>query len=582
MSRDASCPWLSSYAKLDIPDDVPRFAKPLHVFIDEAARDYPDRPAVIFHNRRISYARLKEDAERFAFGLKELGIGKGDRIAVMLPNLPQALTAFWGVVKNGATLVMVNPLYMETELVGHLSDAGCTAMILLDRFWAKVAPLRDRLPVKTFIVTTVADALAFPLNLLAAAKDLLAGGKDRPAVAYGRNVVRWKAVAGARGRWSCPAGDPERDAVLLQYTGGTTGTPKGVMISHANLGTNAAQTLAFIHETRETPHCFIAVMPFFHVYGLSVCAVIPALLAAAVVPVPQYTPIDMLRLIARHKPTIFPGAPAIYNSLLQQKTLRDYDLTSIKLCISGSAPLARDILERFKQVTGASILEGYGLTEASPITHANPDGKDMRKENSIGMPIPGTLARIVDMERGEAVLPPGELGELVVKGPQVMLGYWNRPEETAQTVRDGWLYTGDLAYMDEEGYFFIMDRKKDLVLVGGYNVYPREVDEVLMAHPDIQDAVAVGIPDALKGESIKAYVVPRKGASLKKADVTAWCRARLASYKLPRSVEFRESLPKNIVGKVLRRMLRQEEMEKLQARRDKAAKEADASPRQGG
>ena len=516
MSRDASCPWLSSYAKLDIPDDVPRFAKPLHAFIDEAARDYPDRPAVLFHNRRISYARLKEDAERFAFGLKELGIGKGDRIAVMLPNIPQALIAFWGVVKNGATLVMVNPLYMETELVGHLCDAGCTAMILLDRFWAKVAPLRDRLPVKTFIVTTVADALAFPLNLLCAAKDLLAAGKDRPAVPYGRNVVRWKAVAGARGSWSCPAA-AERDAVLLQYTGGTTGTPKGVMISHANLGTNAAQTLAFIHETRETPHCFIAVMPFFHVYGLSVCAVIPALLAAAVVPVPQYTPIDMLRLIARHKPTIFPGAPAIYNSLLQQKTLRDYDLTSIKLCISGSAPLARDILDRFKQVTGASILEGYGLTEASPITHANPDGKDMRKENSIGMPIPGTLARIVDMEQGEAVLPPGELGELVVKGPQVMLGYWNRPEETAQTVRDGWLYTGDLAYMDEEGYFFIMDRKKDLVLVGGYNVYPREVDEVLMAHPDIQDAVAVGIPDALKGESIKAYVVPRKGASLRKS-----------------------------------------------------------------
>ncbi len=570
MSRDASCPWLASYAKLDIPNDVPRFAKPLHAFLDEAARDYPDRPAVLFHNRRVSYARLKQDAERFAFGLRELGIGKGDRIAVMLPNIPQTLTAFWGVVKNGATLVMVNPLYMETELVGHLCDAGCKAMILLDRFWAKVAPLRDRLPVKTFIVTTVADALAFPLNLLAQAKSLLARGKDRPALPYGRDVVRWKAVAGARGSWSCPA-DPERDIVLLQYTGGTTGTPKGVMLSHASLGTNAFQTLAFIRERRETPHSFIAVMPFFHVYGLSVCAVIPALLAAAVAPVPQYTPIDMLRLISKVKPTIFPGAPAIYNSLLQQKTLGDYDLTSIKLCISGSAPLARDILDRFKQVTGASILEGYGLTEASPITHANPDSKGLRKENSIGMPIPGTLARIVDMERGEETLPPGELGELAVKGPQVMLGYWNRPEETARTVRDGWLYTGDLAFMDEEGYFFIMDRKKDLVLVGGYNVYPREVDEVLMAHPDIQDAVAVGVPDALKGESIKAFVVPRKGASLKKSDVTAWCRARLASYKLPRSVEFRESLPKNLVGKVLRRMLRQEEMEKLAARRGRSA-----------
>lgn len=264
----------------------------------------------------------------------------------------------------------------------------------------------------------------------------------------------------------------------------------------------------------------------------------------------------------KHRPTVFPGAPAVYSSLLQQKTLGQYDLTCIKLCISGSAPLPRDTFRRFQELTGAIILEGYGLTEASPITHINPREDSKQKEGSIGMPLPGTDARIVDSESGTAPLPVGKLGELVIRGPQVMQGYWHLPDETASALRNGWLYTGDLAVMDEEGYFFIMDRKKDMVIVGGYNVYPREVDEVLLEHPDVLEGVSVGIPDGVRGEALKAYIVPRPGVELTKADIVGWCRQRLASYKVPRLVEFREELPKTIVGKVLRRALHEEEMAK--------------------
>ncbi|MDE5879962.1 MAG: AMP-binding protein, partial [Desulfovibrio sp.] len=294
-------------------------------------------------------------------------------------------------------------------------------------------------------------------------------------------------------------------------------------------------------------------------------------------PLPRYVPQDVLKLIAKYRPSVFPGAPSIYMSLLQQKDLARYNLHSIRICVSGSAPLPRDVFLRFQEVTGASILEGYGLTEASPITHCNPLGQEGQRANSIGMPIPGTDARIVDMEAGGLSLPPGKLGEMVVRGPQVMKGYWKRPDETANALRNGWLYTGDLATMDEDGYFYIVDRKKDMVIVGGYNVYPREVDEVLLANPKIADAVTVGISDGMRGETLKAYVVPEPGESLTKADVVSWCRARLASYKVPRLVEFRAELPKTIVGKVLRRALREEEEARraqAHARAEEGAKEA--------
>ncbi len=368
---------------------------------------------------------------------------------------------------------------------------------------------------------------------------------------------------------------------MLQYTGGTTGQPKGVILTHANLGTNCRQVLDIINVTAETHHTFISLLPFFHVYGLTTGLIIPMALAATTLPLPRYVPQDVLRVITRHKATVFPGAPSVYISLLQQKDLARYDLKSIKICVSGSAPLPREIFRRFQEVTGAAILEGYGLTEASPITHINPLGRQGQKENSIGMPLPGTNARIVDMEGGSLTLPPGKMGELVIQGPQVMEGYWRRPDETASALRNGWLYTGDLATMDEDGYFYIVDRKKDMVLVGGYNVYPREVDEVLLEHPKIVEAVTVGINDDVRGEVLKAYVVPGPGESLSKADIIAWCRSKLAAYKVPRLVEFREELPKTIVGKVLRRALREEEERKAGRRKNRQTRQKNASPATG-
>ena len=558
MTPELHRPWFSHYEP-SVPRTVTVFDQPLYSLLDEAAARYPKRPALIFQNTRLSYKALHEAAERFAGALRRAGIRPGQRVAVMLPNLPQTMIAFWGVVKCGAVAVMVNPLYMERELLQNLNDAGAECLVLLDMLWPRVAPLRDRLPVKTYVVTGIADALSFPLNLI---YRFTKGRQKAVPIPYDDKVIAWKDFSRGAQPLSEPIADPQNTPALLQYTGGTTGIPKGVALTHSNLGTNCRQILSIIQETAETEHRFVGLLPFFHVYGLTTGLTIPAALAATVLPLPRYVPQDVLHLIGKHRPTVFPGAPAVYSSLLQQKTLGQYDLTCIKLCISGSAPLPRDTFRRFQELTGAIILEGYGLTEASPITHINPREDSKQKEGSIGMPLPGTDARIVDSESGTAPLPVGKLGELVIRGPQVMQGYWHLPDETASALRNGWLYTGDLAVMDEEGYFFIMDRKKDMVIVGGYNVYPREVDEVLLEHPDVLEGVSVGIPDGVRGEALKAYIVPRPGVELTKADIVGWCRQRLASYKVPRLVEFLEELPKTIVGKVLRRALREEEMAK--------------------
>ncbi len=566
MNTDVMRPWLEHYEDF-VPHEVTLWDRPLYAMLDDAAEKYPQRLAVIFQNTRITYKALREKAELFAGALRRAGVKPGERVAVMLPNLPQTIIAFWGVLKAGAVAVMTNPLYMEKELVQNLSDAGASHMVLLDLLWPRVAALRERLPIRTFIVTGIADALSFPLNLLYRLKQR----RSQPAVPQNDGAVHfWKRFCRGAQRHTEPVASPREDLVLLQYTGGTTGISKGVELTHANIGTNCRQVLDIINVTAREHHTFLSLMPFFHVYGLTICMIIPVYLASTILPLPRYVPQDVLKLIAKYRPTVFPGAPSVYMSLLQQKDLARYDLRCIRICVSGSAPLPRDVFLRFQEVTGASILEGYGLTEASPITHCNPLGQEGQRANSIGMPIPGTDARIVDMEAGALSLPPGKLGELVVRGPQVMKGYWHRPDETANALRNGWLYTGDLATMDEDGYFYIVDRKKDMVIVGGYNVYPREVDEVLLAHPRIADAVTVGISDGIRGETLKAYVVPQAGETMSKADVVGWCRARLASYKVPRLVEFREELPKTIVGKVLRRALREEEEARRKGSRDAA------------
>lgn len=573
MSTELTRPWFDHYDAF-VPHTASVWNKPLYAMLDEAAEKYPNRYALIFQNTRITYKKLRERAELFAGALRRMGVRSGQRVAIMLPNLPQTMIAFWGVIKAGAVVVMTNPLYMEKEIVANMQDSGAEHMILLDMLWPRIDALRDRLPLRNFIVTSAADSLSFPLNWLYKLKKRRS---NKAPIPYdNKNVFAWQSFCKGARRYAAPIADPQRDPIMLQYTGGTTGLPKGVVLTHANLGTNCRQVLNIINVRPETHHTFISLLPFFHVYGLTTGLIIPMALASTTLPLPRYVPQDVLRLIDKRKPTIFPGAPSVYISLLQQKNLNKFDLGSIQICVSGSAPLPREIFRRFQEATGAAILEGYGLTEASPITHINPLGKQGQRANSIGMPVPGTDARIVDMEGGSLTLPPGKMGELVVQGPQVMHGYWRRPDETASALRNGWLYTGDLASMDEDGYFYILDRKKDMVLVGGYNVYPREVDEVLLEHPKVLEAVSVGVGDDLRGEVLKAYVVPRQGETLTKADIIAWCRQKLANYKVPRLVEFRESLPKTIVGKVLRRALREEEEQK-RAQRKKRRHDADAA-----
>ncbi len=552
-------PWFEHY-DAGVAHSVTPFTGPLFSLLDKAAQANPHKVACIFQNTKITYHDLQQKAETFAAALRLMGINHGDRVAIMLPNVPQAIIAFWGIMKAGAIAVMVNPLYMETEIVHHLQDSGTKCLILLDLLWPKINPLRARLPVEKYIVTGIVDALSFPLNYLYTFKEKRKN--NNIDIAYNKTIVAWKSMFSCKQKYSADNTISSNSIALLQYTGGTTGTPKGVMLTHENIGTNCRQIITIIHKIAQEAHKFVSVLPFFHVYGLSVGLIIPTALSACVLPLPRYVPLDVLNLIKKHKPSILPGAPAIYVSLMQQKNLASYNLRSIKLCISGSAPLPEEHYRRFQELTGATIIEGYGLTEASPITHISPVLAHKHKIGSIGIPLPSTEARIVDMEGGSLTLPAGKLGELVIRGPQVMAGYWNRPDATASALRNGWLYTGDLATMDEDGFFHIADRKKDMIIVMGYNVYPREIDEVLLEHPHILDAVAVGIADSQRGEVIKAFIVLKPDTQLTRPEVTAWCRSKLANYKVPRHVEFRESLPKTVVGKVLRRILREEEMQK--------------------
>lgn len=577
--KDIPRPWLDSYDK-EVSHTINNEGMPIFGYLDRAAKSFPKRKAIVFKNWSITYQKLHHTVEVMAANLRGLGVQPGERISLMLPNLPQTIISYWAALKAGAIVVMTNPLYMEKELIHQLNDAECDTMIVLDHLWPKIEAVRDKLPVKKFIIVRIPDCLAFPLNLLykfnAKKKKLYT---DIPF--DGKTVIPWKPLIKGKDRISRPPSDPREDLALLQYTGGTTGISKGVMITHQNMTANVKQCRNILHAIGDSHETFVAVMPFFHIYGLTTCLNLPTSVGATMVPVPRFDPQDLLKTLRKDKITIFPGAPAIYSALLLQKNVSPSDFTSVRYCVSGSAAIPVEILERFKEMTQAEIIEGYGLTEASPVTHLNPLN-GVKKYGSIGLPFPSTDARIVDMEVGELSLAPGKKGELVIRGPQVMKGYWNRPDETANAVRNGWLYTGDIATMDEDGYFYIVDRKKDLIITSGYNVYPREIDEVLYEHPKIKDAVAVGIPHPSRGEIIKVYVVLHEGEKMTKSEVISWCRQKLAKYKLPRKVEFRPELPKTMVGKVLRRALRTEEeakMKKMAERREarQAAKAAKAA-----
>jgi long-chain acyl-CoA synthetase len=553
-------PWTRHYDP-DVPASLVYPNVPLQAMLDDAAGAHPDATATIFFNKKRSYKSVSDAAWRFANGLKRLGVKKGDRVALVLPNTPQFVIAFYGALRAGAVVVPCNPLYTPPELQHQLADSGATVVVVLSRLYPNVKAARANTKVAHVVVTNIKEEMPPVLRLLfTVAKEKKDG--HRQSFAGDPGAVSFAEVLSAPAD-PFDAGTKADDLALLQYTGGTTGVSKGAMLSHRALVANTLQCRSWFTNLRDGSDVAMAVMPFFHVYGLTVVMSLAVQGAAAMLLEPQFDLEHVLKDVQRHRPKLFCGAPRIYNAINNSPLATKYDLRSIEACISGSAPLLIETHRRFVELTGSKLVEGYGLTEAAPVTHCNPlFGEGKQKVGSIGIPFPDVESRIVDLETGENDMPPGESGELILRGPQLMDGYYNRPEETAQTLRNGWLYTGDIATVDPEGYVSIVDRKKEMIIVSGFNVYPREVEEALATHPAVMDAAAIGVPHPIKGEEVKAFVVLKPGATATADDIRAHCEKHLAPFKRPKEIEFRDSLPKTLIGKTLRRQLSQEDKAK--------------------
>jgi long-chain acyl-CoA synthetase len=553
-------PWLRFYPA-GVPPEVEVPEVPLTRLLDDAAARFPRRAALAFFGRRISYRRLADAVDRFADALRDLGVHRGDRVALILPNCPQQVIAFYGTLRRGAVVVQHNPLYTAAELHHQLSDSGARVALVYDGAYETLMSACRGTALECIIVTSLAEylprlqrlALRLPLERAREArKQLIAPVPDDLGTMSLRDLLRR-----ARPRRRQVPVDPRRDLAALQYTGGTTGRPKGAMLTHYNLVANAYQTAAWdpaIQPGRETT---LAVLPLFHVFGLTLCLTTSILIGATVVLVPKFDTRLVLAAIRKWRPTIFPGVPPIYQQLAESSRARRAHMNSIRTCVSGAMRLPRETVEAFRRASGgAHICQGYGMTETSPVALANPlDGN--ARHVSVGIPLPSTYVRVVSENEPARAMPVGHAGELLIYGPQVFQGYWKQPRETAEVLTGGWLRTGDIGVMSPDGFFTLIDRKRDVIIVNGLNVYPSEVESVLAGHPAVADCAVVGLPDRRRGELVKAFVVPRPGAAPDPAELTAFCARRLAEYKVPSVVEFREELPRNLLGKVLHRLLRE-------------------------
>jgi len=546
--------WYKNYDPR-IPHTIKCPDECLPLCVQKNAINLPHNIAAEFFGAKLTYSSLWNQIVRFANALSLLGVKSGKKVAVMLPNCPQTMIAYYATLWLGAVVVMTNPLYVEREIEFQWGDAEAEFAIVLDHLYPKVERVLPQLGIQKVIVTSIREylppLLKFLYPLKARQKKLFT------AVPYSERVLSFSQLIRKTAPHPMPFAGSLDGLAALQYTGGTTGTPKGVMLSHRNLLSNAIQLAAWVPDLRHGEERFLGILPFFHVFGMTVAMNLTLYTGCTAILVPRFEVGEFLKILKKTRPTLFPGVPSIFVAIVGDPKARSYDLSSIRLCITGSAPMPVEVLRRFEELTGCIIIEGYGLSEASPVTHANPLG-GARKVGSIGIALPNTDCKIVDLDLGVGEKPLGEIGELIVQGPQVMQGYWKLPQETADTLREGWLYTGDIARMDEDGYVFVVDRKKDMIISSGYNVYPREIDEVLYEHPKILDAVAIGVPDPYRGEIVKAYIVLKPGESVTEEEIIQFSKARLAPYKVPRSVEFRQSLPKSMVGKVFRKELRQE------------------------
>ncbi|MGZ6292344.1 MAG: long-chain-fatty-acid--CoA ligase [Syntrophales bacterium] len=551
-------PWLKFYEK-GVPGKIKYEEICLPDILDRTAKEFADKTALIFQGYKLTYRQFKEMVDRFATCLSDFGIKQGDAVAILLPNLIPCVVAYFSILKIGAVTVMNNPLYTDRELEHQFNDSGAKALITLDLLANRMIDLRPKTKIKQIVYTSIGDYLPFPKSLLfplvAKKKKLAADVKQAP------DVFTWKECIAKYGPTPPGAKLGFEDVAMYQYTGGTTGVSKGVMLTHANLSKQVQQLESWFPQFGRGTETVLGALPYFHVFGLSCAMNFAVHYGACQVLVPRPQPEPLLEAIGKFKPTFAALVPTMYIGMLNHPDLKKTDMSCIRGAFSGSAPLPVEVIHQFEGMTGAVIVEGFGLTETTPVTHINPFG-GIRKVGSIGVPISDTECRIVSLDDGVTDMPIGDPGELIIRGPQVMKGYKDMPDETANTLRNGWCYTGDIAKMDEDGYFYIVDRKKDMIISGGFNIYPRDIDEVFYEHPKVQEACAIGIPDPRRGENVKVFVVLREGQTATQEELIEYCKTKLATYKCPTEIEVRKELPKTNVGKILRKQLRAEELEK--------------------
>ena len=553
-------PWLAHYDK-GVPQTIDYPKAPLFHFLEEAARKYPDHACTIFKGAVISYREMNEQSNAMAAALVEMGVKKGDRVGIFMPNLPQFVAAFFGILKAGGVVVAVNPTYPVEEVLTPVNDAGIEVMFTLTRFYNTLKEVRKKSGLKKIIVSNLKEALPPVTRVLYTLLREQKGG-DRLHELESSDVWMQDLLKKHAGAPKPNIDIQPDDTALFQYSGGTTGVPKGAVAMHRNVVANTLQIKLWMTGLEEGKEVVLMGIPLFHVYGMVAGMSFAMASGATMVMVPNARDLkDVLENISKHKATIFPGVPLLYNAINNHPDVKagKYNLSSIKACISGSAALMRETKEEFERLTGGKVFEGFGMSEAPTAVTCNPlDG--VNKTGSIGMPLPDVDMRLISLDDGETEVPFGEIGEIVVNGPQVMKGYHNMPTETANSLRtlsDGktWLFTGDIARMDEDGYFYIVDRKKELIKPGGFQVWPREVEEAIMDNPKVLEVGVGGIPDPKSGETVKAWVVLKPGESMTEDELKEFCKERLAPYKVPRHVEFRGELPKTTVGKILRREL---------------------------
>ena len=580
-------PWKKHYSE-NIPSKMDFKEMFLPDYLQKSVQNFPDKAALIFQGYVVTYKELQDMVDRFAACLKSFGIQKGDSIAILLPNTIHCVVSYYATIKLGGIVVMNNPLYADPELEHQFNDSGAKVLVTLDIMANRMIDLRPKTNVTQIVYTSLSDYLPFAKSLV-----LKTAGKTRkisdclpdmpfigkiPVIGSIKNalselqkltadvkaapdVYNWKELLAKFEPDSHQVQLNFDDVVMYQYTGGTTGVSKGVMLTHGNMSKQLQQAAIWFPSLEDGKEVVLGALPFFHVFGLTTVMNFAIYKGWTNILVPKPQADQLLEVIHNYRPTFTPLVPTMFINMLNHPNITTTDMTSIKACFSGSAPLAVDIIHEFEKLTGAVIIEGFGMTESSPVTHMNPfDG--IRKVGSVGVPVPETDCRIVDLETGEKDIPFGQPGELIVKGPQVMKGYKNRPDETEKTLRDGWLYTGDIATMDDDGYFYIVDRKKDMIISGGFNVYPRDIDEVIYEHPKVQEACSIGIPHSTRGEAVKVFIVLKEDETATENEIIDFCKTKLAKYKWPVEIEFRKELPKTNVGKILRKDLRKQEIDR--------------------